>query len=350
MQYSDGVARIHQHLRLIEEVDAVRGIRAAVDLQDDRERAVSGGLGHPAVDRIAVAPVDRDLGGDDHSGRHDGCAERRHGARRAFLDHDELAERLRCGDSRDDPAVALGVTRDLDIAAEHLGDLTRPRDAEQAHTPARAVLHEEVVADAGDVAADLAEVDRLGVRETARSRRLEDPERDAGGDEVDALGADVAREHGDRAVAGDRNLADREVRIATHHDAVSRAVHAYGHEHRAKIAPRVLDLIRRRQDLVSGEHRAGERRVALGQPKGLVRHHLLLGSGLALGNHDGSGLVERLGVRRRSLDGEQRGRPIGEVAEPVGVPADAGDVARSLGRGIQPLDRAVATGLGNRAR
>ena len=55
----DGVAGIDEHLRLVEQVDAVRGIRPAVDLQDHRERALPGGLRDPAVDRIAVAPVDR---------------------------------------------------------------------------------------------------------------------------------------------------------------------------------------------------------------------------------------------------------------------------------------------------
>ena len=89
-------------------------------------------------------------------------AESRQRPRRAVLHQHELAERLGGGDRGDDPVRRRGVTGDLDVAAE-TRSLARARDAQQAHAPARAVLHEEVVADGSDVAADFAEVDRLGV-------------------------------------------------------------------------------------------------------------------------------------------------------------------------------------------
>jgi len=41
------------------------------------------------------------------------------------------------------------------------------------------------------------------------------------------------------------------------------------------------------------------------------------------------------------------GGPVRDVAEPVGLPADAGDAARRLGCGIQPLHAPVAARLGN---
>ena len=74
---------------------------------------------------------------------------------------------------------------------------------------------------------------------------------------------------------------------------------------------------------------------------------LLLRRRLALRQHGRRGLVERLIVHLGRCDDEDLRRSIGQVAEPVRMPADAGDAPRRLGRGIQPFDAAVAALLGN---
>ena len=99
-----------------------------------------------------------------------------------------------------------------------------PRDAEEAHPSARAVLHEEIVADGRDVAAAFVEVGRLGIGEPAWTVGLEDPQRGRRGHEVDAVASDVAREDRDSAVLGDRDIAHGQVRLAPEDLATTRAV------------------------------------------------------------------------------------------------------------------------------
>ena len=247
-----GVAGIHEHLGLVEQMYAVAGIRSAVDLQDDRERPLPRGLGHPAVDRVAVAALDRQLAREH---RIDPGRERRQRARAAAFHDHELAERGGGRHRGDDPLPRGGMAADLDVAAEQLRDLTGPRHPQQAHAAARAVLHEEVVADRGDVAADLAEVDRLGIREPTRTVLLEKPQRHAGSDEVDA-GRRPRRTRAPRSTPSSATAASEIERFDAHPDqlALARSVGAHGDQPRAQIAPVVLDLVDDGEHLLAAEH------------------------------------------------------------------------------------------------
>jgi hypothetical protein len=64
------------------------------------------------------------------------------------------------------------MAADFDVAAEQLSDRAGTCHPEEADPASRAILHEEVVSDRRDVAADLAEIDRLGIREAGGVRPL----------------------------------------------------------------------------------------------------------------------------------------------------------------------------------
>ena len=212
----------------------------------------------------------------------------------------------------DDPVAGRGVAGHLDIAAEDLGDLARPGDAEQAHAPARAVLHEEVVADGRDVAADLAEVDRLGVGEPARARRPRAATVRRPGAMKSMPSPDLAGEQRDRAVVGDRRASTID-RFASR-PSTSRSPEpstAHGDERDAQVATVAARSRRRtvRISSVRAEHHAAVGRVARrsaarasAATSGLLRRRLVVGA------HGGRGLVERLGVRLRARRRRTRAR------------------------------------------
>ena len=211
----DGVAGIHERLHLVEGVDAVRRVRAAVDHEDDGMRPIAVGHGQPPVHRVAVASVDRQFA----HGRESGVAQirpevgERCGPRRPRSTH-ELAEGVGPRQRRDDAPARGILTAHLDVPADAPRSTRRRAVTRSRCTrPARAPLHEEVVADRRDVASHLAEVDGIRIGEPARAALLEQPQRDAGSDEVDALRRRrPTASSGDRAVVGDRDIRDREVR------------------------------------------------------------------------------------------------------------------------------------------
>ena len=264
----------------------------------------------------------------------------------AFHDH-ELAVRGGSRHRGDDPLPRGGMAADFDVASEQLRDLTGPRHPQQAHASTGAVLNEEVVADSGDVAADLAEVDRLAIRDPTRTGLVEKPQRNTGSDEVDAGRPRVGREDRDDPVRGDRGVREREVRAHPDQLSLARSVGAHGDQSRSQIPPIVLDLVDDGEHLLAAEHHSRMGCRTRGQRACLVSDQLLLRRGLALRAHRCGGLVERLVVDRRHRHDEQMGGSVRDVPESIGVPPDAGDAASRLGRGFQPLDAPIAALLGN---
>ena len=170
-------------------------------------------------------------------------AERGQRARRAVLDHDELAERVGAGDGGDDPVRRRGVPRDLEVAAEHLGDLARTRDAQQAHAPAGAVLHEEVVADGvmwlptSPRSIVSASVSRRGPAASSIHSATPGAMKSMPSAPTSPASSAIVPS------SATATSLDREVRVAAEHLALARAVDAHGDEHRAQVAPRGLDLV-----------------------------------------------------------------------------------------------------------
>ena len=191
------------------------------------------------------------------------------------------------------------------------------------------------------MAADLAEVDRLGVGEPARARRPRGARarRRARRSRCRSAPTSAARIAIVPSAATATSL-DREVRVATDQLALARAVGAHGDEHASAGRGDRLDLVDDGQDLVAARRRRPSATPSpVGERGRLVRRRAA--SSAASRPRDAPRQRARRTARRRvagtsttnSCDG-----PVGEVAEPVRVPADAGDVARRLGRGIQPLD------------
>ncbi len=257
------------------------------------------------------------------------------------MHHHEFAERLGRSDGCHHPARRRGVAVHLEVAAEHLAHGAGPGHPQQAHPPARAVLHEHGVAVEGQVAAHLAEVDRLGIRQRPRPARLDDEQCDTGGDEVDAALAHVVREREDGAVRRDVDGGDREVLGGAQHLALRSPVDGDRDDAVTQVAAPGLYLVGDAEQFgaVGRPGHAAPVRVAVSELRRLpgddARPRLV---------ERRRGRVERLGVGGGHVDDEQLRRAV-EVPKAVRVPADAGDAARRFGRGIPPLDRAVATGL-----
>jgi len=263
-------------LGLVEPPPAELGVRAAVDVQQHRVRALPLRQVHPPVHRVAV----RRGRGELHLGRRARAGPQRGGEvgqprERAVDDDAHLARRRRVGVADDDGAARLGGARHHALALQERPRGGVRRDHERhagaaygsdREDAARAERHRDGLTVV--VGVQVGEQARLGAG--ADGRGVEGEDAGVAGHEVRALLAEVGaleEQHG--AVAGEGGVAVGEPAVGgAGHELGLPAVHRHAVHHRAEV--RVGALVERGGEQhpvpVRGEARVGRVPIGRGEP------------------------------------------------------------------------------------